>query len=183
LKLIAEPYTLELHHDIKDSEQDLRGKLNLEWCDGVLFNVTVKENNDIAEYDVIQWNEQDKSILFIEYKNSIPAYKNLKAHEAQQNKDYALNIARAFGFLKYDFIIVVKNLEQSSEKKKGKAYVISLDEITNYAPEFESTLDELDYAEKLLEKYNRSENPVEFSREIVLKELKILRDKIEQVNK
>ncbi len=49
-------------------------------------------------------------------------------------------------------------------------------------PEFESTLDELDYVEKLLEKYNRSENPVEFSREIVLNELKIMRDKIEQVN-
>lgn len=72
---------------------------------------------------------------------------------------------------------------KDSEKKKGKANVISLDEIINYAPEFESTLDELDYVEKLLEKYNRSENPVEFSREIVLKELKILRDKIEQVNK
>jgi len=151
LKLRAEPYTLELRHDLKDSEQSLRGKLNLEWCDGILFNVTAKENIDKAEYDVIQWNEQDKSILFIEYKNSVQAYKNLKAHEAQQNKDFA--------------------------------YVISLDEITNYAFEFESTLEELNYIDKLLEKYNRSENPVEFSREIVLNELKKLRDKIEQVNK
>ena len=183
MKLRAEPYTLELRHDIKDSEQGLRGKLNLEWCDGVLFNVTVKENIDIAEYDVIQWNEQDKSILFIEYKNSVQAYKNLKAHEAQQNKDYALNIARAFGFQKYDFIIVVKNLEKSFEKKKGKSDVISLDKITDYSPEFESTLDELDYVDKLLKKYDRSENPVEFSREIVINELKKLRDKIEQVNK
>jgi len=58
----------------------------------VLFNVTVKENIDIAEYDVIQWNEQDKSILFIEYKNSVQAYKNLKAHEAQQNKIMPLTL-------------------------------------------------------------------------------------------
>ncbi|CAG1004080.1 hypothetical protein METP3_03573 [Methanosarcinales archaeon] len=183
MKLRAEPYTLELRHDMKDSEQSLRGRLNLKWCDGVLFNVIAKENSDKAEYDVIQWNEQDKSILFIEYKNSVQAYKNLKAHEAQQNKDYARNIARAFCFLKYDFIIVVRSLEQNFEKVKGKGNVISLDELTNYLPEFESTLEELDYTDKLLDKYNRLENPVEFRRETVLKEMKILRDKIEQVNK
>lgn len=167
---------------MKDSEQSLRDKLNLEWCDGVLFNVIAKENTDKAEYDVIQWNEQDKSILFIEYKNSVQAYKNLKAHEAQQNKDYARNIARAFCFLKYEFIIVVRGLELNSEKVKGKVNVISLDKLTNYLPEFESTLEELDYIDTLLEKYNRSENPVD-NRETVLKELNKLRNKIEQVNK
>jgi len=39
LKLRAEPYTLELRHDIKVSEQELRCNLNLDWCDVVLFNV------------------------------------------------------------------------------------------------------------------------------------------------
>jgi len=39
LKLRAEPYTLELRHDIKVSEQELRRNLNLDWCDAVLFNV------------------------------------------------------------------------------------------------------------------------------------------------
>jgi len=186
LKLRAEPYTLELRHDFKDTEQKLRRKLNLEWCDGALFNVIAIENTPLCEYDTILWNEKEKAILFIEYKDSIPGYKNLKAHDSQQKKDHALNIARAFGFQKYNFIIVVNGLEPNAEKVKGKAMAISLDELNNYLSEkesFESTLVELDYIDWLLSKYDRKENPVDFQKELALKELKTLRDMIEQVNK
>jgi hypothetical protein len=186
LKLIAEPFTLELRHDIKDSELSLRKNLNLEWCDGVLFNVSAIKNIPLVEYDVIIWNEKDKSILFIEYKNTPKAYTNFKEHDANQKKDIALNIARAFGFLKFNFIIVVNDLEEKTEKVKGKAKVISCKELNKYLLEnnsFESTLVELDYIDRLLSKYDRQENRVELEKELVLKELKILRDKIEQVNK
>ena len=177
MKLISEPYTLELRHDVKDSEKNFRRNLNLEWCDGILFNVTAVKNIPLAEYDVIQWNELEKQILFIEYKNSHKAYKNLKAHEATQKKDYALNIARAFGFLEYTFIIVVKDIEQNAEKVKGKADVISLDELTDYSAKFESTLEELHIVNNLLSKYEQQENQGE-----LIKRLKDLKNKIEQVN-
>jgi hypothetical protein len=106
---------------------------------------------------------------------------NLKAKRAQQIKGIARNIARAFGFQKYNFIIVVNGIEQRTEK--GTAVVIPLNELTNYTPEFESAIEELDYVDWLLSKYERKDNPVEFTKELVLKELKTLRDKIEQVNK
>ena len=186
MKLIAEPFTLELRHDIKDSELSLRKNLNLEWCDGVLFNVTAIKNKPLVEYDVIIWNEQEKSILFIEYKNTPKAYKNFKEHDANQKKDIALNIARAFGFLKFDFIVVVNDLEENADKVKGKAKVISYKELNNYLHEsnsFESTLVELDYVNSLLRKYDGQENRVELEKELALKELKILKDKIEQVNR
>jgi hypothetical protein len=185
MKLIAEPFTLELRHDIKDSELILRKNLNLEWCDGLLFNVTAIKNIPLVEYDVIIWNEKEKSILFIEYKNTPKAYKNLKEKEANQKKDIAQNIARAFGFQKFNFIVVVNDLEEKAQKPKGKAKVISYKELNNYLHEsnsFESAFVELDYMDRLLRKYERQENQVELEKELVLKDLEKLRTKIEQVN-
>jgi len=186
MKLRAEPYTLELRHDIKTSELELRRNLNLDWCDALLFNVVAIENKQLKEYDAILWNEKEKAILFIEYKNTPSSYKDLRNWDAQQKKDYARNIARAFGFLKYNFVITVNGIEPSIEKGKGKASVISIKKLNEYMidPEsFESTLEELDYVDRLLSKYDRQENQVEFEKELIVKELKILRDKIEQVNK
>jgi hypothetical protein len=186
MKLRAEPYTLEMRHDFKESEKDLRSNLNLDWCDGILFNVTAIENKPLNEYDAVLWNEKEKAILFVEYKNTTLSYNNLKEWDAQQKYDLARNIARAFGFAKYNFVIVVNGFEPKSEKCKGKVAVISIDELREYVlkPEsFKSTLVELDYAEGLLSKYNHEENTVEFNKEQVLKELKDLRNMIEQVNK
>jgi hypothetical protein len=132
-----------------------------------------------VEFDAILWN--DEAMLFIEYKDSLSAYKNLQAKRAQQIKSTARNIARAFGFQKYSFIIVVKDIEQRIEK--GTAAVIPLDELINHEPEFESTIEELDYVNWLLNKYESRENLVKFDKELILKELIILRNKIEQVNK
>ena len=154
MKLRAEPYTLEMRHDFKESEKDLRSNLNLDWCDAILFNVTL-------------------------------SYNNLKEWDAQQKYDLARNIARAFGFAKYNFVIVVNGFEPKSEKCKGKVAVISIDRLRDYVlmpDSFKSTLVELDYAEWLLSKYDREENAIEFKKEQVLKELKDLRDKIKQEN-
>ncbi len=186
MKLRAEPYTLELRHDNKVTEKELRHNLNLEWCDAVLFNVVAIENQQLKEYDAILWNEKEKAILFIEYKNTFSSFQDLKKWDAQQKKDYARNIARAFGFLKYNFVITVNGIEPSIEKEKGRADVISIKKLNEYIIDpqsFESTLIELDYIDKLLGKYDRQENQVEFKKEKVLKDLKDLRDMIEQVNK
>lgn len=182
MELRAEPYTLRLRPDIQDSEQPLRSHLNMNQCNGVLFNVLAFKNMaNKVEYDAVLW--KDDSILFIEYKNSLNMYKNLQAKNVQKKKGYARNVAKAFGFRTYDFIIVVHGLERGAEKEKGNALVISLEELSSYTPKGESTIEELDYIEKLLGKYERQENPVEFTRDLALKELKILRDLIEQGNR
>lgn len=180
MELKAEPYTLKLRPDVQSSEQAMRSNLNLQWCSGVLFNVLAFKNMaNKVEFDAILWN--DGAMLFIEYKDSITMYKNLGAKRAQQIKGIARNIARAFGFQRYNFIIAVNGIEQRAEK--GTAIVVPLNELTNYTPAFESAIEELDYVDWLLSKYDRKDNPVEFTRELALKELKTLRDKIEQVNK
>ncbi len=102
-------------------------------------------------------------------------------HETDQKKDYALNIARALGFQKYNFIVVINGLEGKVEKVKGKTNVISLDALKNYLFEndsFESTLVELNIVNNLLNKYGRQDNQDE-----LIKDLKDLKYKIEQVNK
>jgi len=180
MELKAEPYTLKLRPDIQKTEQALRSKLNLKWCSAVLFNVNAFKNMaNKVEFDAVLWS--DDAMLFIEYKDSISRYQSLKAKRAQQIKGIARNISRAFGFQKYNFIIAVNGLEQRTEK--GTVAVIPLDELAIYIPELESTLEELDYINGLLGKYNRKENTVEFKKELVLKELRKLRDKIEQINK
>ena len=179
MELRAEPYTLRMRPDIQESEQPLRSHLNIKWCNGVLFNVLAFKNmaNNV-EYDAVLWN--DEEILFIEYKNSISMYKSMQGKTAQQKKSYARNVARAFGFRNYNFIIVVNGLEERAEK--GTSDVIPLREIPGFVPQFESTIEELDYVNKLLGKYDREDNPIEPERELLIKELGILRDKIGQVN-
>jgi hypothetical protein len=177
----AEPYTLRLSPNSPETEKAFREKLNFSWCNAVLFNVEAIDNRaPIAEYDAILWNEKNKEILFIEYKNSISMYKSMQGKNAQQKKSYAKNVARAFGFRNYNFIIVVNGLEERAEK--GTSDVIPLEEMAGFVPKFESTIEELDYVNKLLGKYDREDNPIEPERELLIKELGILRDKIGQVN-
>lgn len=175
MELRAEPYTLRTRPDIQACEQALRSNLNLGWCNGILFNVLAfKKMANKVEYDAILWN--DEVMLFIEYKNSMSMYKSMQASIAKKKKGYAKNIARAFGFLRYNFIIVVNGIEQRAEK--GTAMVIPLAELKQFNPEFEFSIEELDYLDKLLNKYEHSQP----TREVVLKELRTLRDKI-QVNR
>ena len=179
MELRAEPYTLRMRPDIQESEQPLRSHLDIKWCNGVLFNVLAFKNmaNNV-EYDAVLWN--DEGILFIEYKNSMSMYKSMQGKTAQQKKGYAKNVARVFGFSNYNFIIVVNGIEEIGEK--GTARVFPLEDMAGFVPQFESTIEELDYVNKLLGKYDRKENQVAFSNELAIKELRILKDKIEQVN-
>ena len=177
----AEPYTLRLSPNSPDTEKDFRENLNLSWCNAVLFNVEAVDNRaTIAEYDAILWNEKKKEILFIEYKNSSSAKKNMTERRAQQIKATSRNIARAFGFARYNFIVVVNGIEEEGEK--GTAKVFPLEEMQDFIPTFESTIEELDYVNKLLGKYDREDNPIELERKLIIKELGVLKDKIEQVN-
>lgn len=180
MELRAEPYTLRMRPDIQESEQPLRSHLNIKWCNGVLFNVLAFKNmaNNV-EYDAVIWN--DEGILFIEYKNSLSMYKYMQGKTAQQKKGYAKNVARAFGFSHYKFIIVVNGLEERAEK--GTSEVIPLEEMSDFVPAFDSAIEELDYVNKLFSKYNREDNPIEPERELITKELAVLKDKIEQVNR
>jgi hypothetical protein len=193
----AEPYTLRLSPNYPETEKDFRENLNLSWCNSALFNVEAIDNRaPLGEYDAILWNEEEKAILFIEYKNSSSANKNLKEHRAQQIKASSRNIARAFGFRWYNFIIVVKSNELSKDKK-GDAAVILLDELQNYSLnferdnpvytngekeiEFESTLEELALTDRLLKKYENTENPIDVAG--VIKDLEKLKMKIDEMNK
>jgi len=194
----AEPYTLRLSLNSPKTEMDFRENLNFSWCNSALFNVEAIDNRaTIAEYDAILWNELEKVIIFIEYKDSPSAKNNMKAHRAQQIKASSRNIARTFGFRWYNFIIVVNSMELSKEKK-GDSAVVLLKELKNYLLakneednpvfrnsakeiEFESTLEELTLVDKLLKKYNRKEKPVEIAD--VLNDLEKLKKKIDEMNR
>ena len=194
----AEPYTLRLSPNSPNTEKAFREKLNVSWCNTVLFNVEAVDNRaTIAEYDAILWNEKEKVILFIEYKDSSSAKKNMTERRAQQIKASSRNIARAFGFRWSNFIIVVNSVELSKDKK-GDATVILRKELKNYLLdtkeganpvykngakeiEFESTLEELVLTDKFLNKYKTKDNSVEVSD--VLKDLEKLKKKIDEMNR
>ncbi len=194
----AEPYTLRLSPNSPKTEKDFREKLNISWCNGALFNVEAIDNRaPMAEYDAILWNEKEKAILFLEYKDSSSAKKNMKRHRVQQVKATSRNIARAFGFRWYNFFIIINSIELSKEKK-GDAIVILLKKLKNYSLirneenipvckngekeiPFESTLEELALADKLLKEYKSKEEPVEVAG--ILNDLEKLRIKIDEMNR
>ena len=94
IELRSDPYVLK-SRAIQDTEQDFRLNLNLSWCRGVLFNVVALKNSAaIVEYDAILWTED--SLMFMEYKDSVAAYKNLSTRRIQQMSSFAKNIAAAW---------------------------------------------------------------------------------------
>lgn len=164
----SDPYTLKSRPDIQASEKPLRTQLDIDWCNGVLFNVLAFRNSAvIAEYDAVLWDSD--SIMFLEYKDSLGAYKKMYAKRAQQVAGFARNIARSFGFLRYNFTLVVNGIEEPTTK--GNVRVIPLGLLAKHQPEFFLTKVELDYVNKLIDKH---------SEESVNEELKILKNMIEQ---
>ena len=196
MKLRAEPFTLEWRPDYKESERNLRNNLNLEWCDAVLFNVNAIKNRTEYEYDAILLCENKEAILFFEYKDSPTTYRNYKGKKAQQKKGYAKNIANAFGFQWYNFIVVV-NKEGQNNLKKGNANVILMDDLENYRLQGDEKLvfkhgeneiellqtnDVLNSINKVINRYKNNKNDsVESS--AVLEDLEKVKKQIEQVNK
>jgi len=130
------------------------------------------------EYDAILWSCD--SALFIEYKDSVAAYKRMSAKRAQQISDSSRNIAKKFGFDEYAYILVVNGIQEAT--KKGNVVVIPLEQLPDHKPDFQSTRPELDYVQKLIAQYKREDSPVEVTRERVIRDLNVLGSMIEQQN-
>jgi hypothetical protein len=151
IELTSDPYVLK-PRTTASTEADFRLHLNISWCRGVLFNVVALKNSiAIVEYDAILWSED--SLMFIEYKDSVAAFKNLSSRRVQQMSSFAKNIARGLGYMNYTFVVVVKGLEESTNK--GGVEVMPLYLLGNYQPTFSSTVTELEYLNKMIGKYTR----------------------------
>jgi len=134
------------------TEADLRLHLNMGWCRGILFNVVALKNSiAVVEYDALLWS--DDSMMFVEYKDSTAAYKDLSSRRVQQMNSFARNIARGLGYRSYAFIVVVKGLEEITNK--GGVPVLPLFQLGSYQPVFTSTITEVEYLEKMIAKYSR----------------------------
>lgn len=169
IELTSDPYVLK-PRTTPITEADFRLHLNIGWCRGVLFNVVALKNSKaIVEYDAILWS--DESLMFIEYKDSAAAYKSLSSRRVQQMNSLAKNIARGLGYKRYAFLVVVKGLEESTEK--GGVPVLPLYALGNYEPSFASTMTELEYLNKMMAKFTRN------GQEEMVKELEKLRKIIE----
>ena len=70
IELSSDPYVLK-PRNTPMTEADFRLHLNISWCRGVLFNVVALKNSiAVVEYDALLWS--DDSIMFVEYKDSVP---------------------------------------------------------------------------------------------------------------
>ena len=157
IELSSDPYVLKTRITPL-TEADFRTHLNINWCRGVLFNVVAMKNSiAVVEYDAILWS--DDSIMFIEYKDSPAAYKDLSSRRVQQMNSLAKNIARGLGFKRFNFVVVVKGLEE--ETNKGGVLVMPLVELGSYQPAFVSSISELEYLDKMIARYIR-EGEVQF---------------------
>jgi hypothetical protein len=66
---------------------------------------------------------------------------------------FAKNIARGLGYKNFTFIVVVKGLEEMTNK--GGVEVLPLFSLGNYEPKFASSITEMEYLQKLMAKYTR----------------------------
>lgn len=151
IELSSEPYVLKPRNTLL-TEADFRLNLNISWCRGVLFNVVALKNAiAVVEYDALLWS--DDSIMFVEYKDSVAAYKDLSSRRVQQMNSFAKNISRGLGYKNFSFIVVVKGLEERSNK--GGIEVLPLFELGNFQPLFVSSIAEMEYLNKMIAKYTR----------------------------
>ena len=153
IELSSDPYVLK-PRNTPLTEADFRLHLNISWCRGVLFNVVALKNSiAVVEYDALLWS--DDSIMFVEYKDSVAAYKDLSSRRVQQMGSLARNIARGLGYKNFAFVVVVKGLEE--ETNKGGVQVLPLFELGSYQPLFVSSITEMDYLNKMITRYSREE--------------------------
>lgn len=151
IELSSDPYVLK-PRNTPLTEADFRLHLNISWCRGVLFNVVALKNSiAVVEYDALLWS--DDSVMFVEYKDSVAAYKDLSSRRVQQMNSFAKNIARGLGYKNFTFIVAVKGLEVPLNK--GGVEVLPLYALGNYQPVFASTIAELEYLNKMIAKYTR----------------------------
>jgi hypothetical protein len=154
IELRSDPYVLK-SRTVQETELDFRLNLNLSWCRGVLFNVVALKNSiAIVEYDAILWT--DEALMFIEYKDSVAAYKNLSTRRIQQIGSFAKNITAGLGYKAYTFVVVVNELKTPTTR--GGAVVIPLYMLGSYEPAFSSAISELELIDKLVDKYTKGGN-------------------------
>ncbi|MDK2892389.1 hypothetical protein [Methanohalophilus sp.] len=181
MKLRSGPYCLKIRPDIIGSERQFREKLNLSDFNGVLFNagLTINNSSQKIEYDAILW--KDRNICFMEYKDSLLAHKRMKAKRVQQVSDKSRDVARAFGFLKYDFVVVV-NGEPAIDQKSG-VRVIPLEDLPSFKPKYKCAYKEIDTLDNLITKYSRDQNPVNPEKDKIVSELKSLKKMIIDISR
>ena len=151
IELSSDPYVLK-PRNTPLTEADFRLHLNISWCRGVLFNVVALKNSiAVVEYDALLWS--DDSIMFVEYKDSAAAYKDLSSRRVQQMNSFAKNIARGLGYKNFVFVVVVKGLDEGTNK--GGVEVLPLFELGSFQPIFVSSITELEYLNKMIAKYTR----------------------------
>ncbi len=151
IELSSDPYVLK-PRNTPLTEADFRLHLNISWCRGVLFNVVAMKNSiAVVEYDALLWS--DDSVMFVEYKDSVAAYKDLSSRRVQQMNSFAKNIARGLGYKNFTFIVVVKGLEEGTNK--GGVQVMPLYELGSFQPIFASSITEMEYLNKMIGKYTR----------------------------
>lgn len=152
IELRSDPYVLK-PRTTPITEADFRVHLNIGWCRGILFNVVALRNSiAIVEYDAILWG--DDQLMFIEYKDSVNAYKDLSSRRIQQMAGLAKNIARGLGYKSYSFIVVVKGLEEAVSKSGVEVLPLYL--LGSYEPVFQSTIVELEFLEKMIARFSRA---------------------------
>ena len=161
IELSSEPYVLK-PRDTPLSEADFRLHLNISWCRGVLFNVVAMKNAiAVVEYDALLWS--DDSAMFVEYKDSLAAYKALSSRRVQQMNSLAKNISRGLGYKSFVFVVVVKGLEEKTSK--GGVEVLPLYYLGSYQPDFASCMAEIEYLDKMIAKHSR-EGDLDYVREL-----------------
>jgi hypothetical protein len=176
MELRSGSYCLKSRPDIVGSEMQFREKLNLSDVNGILFNVglTINNSNQKIEFDAILW--KDRNICFMEYKDSPAAHKRMKAKRVQQVSDKSRDIARVFGFLQYDFVVVV-NGKLSTDQKNG-VRVITLEELPFFEPDYKCAYKEIDNLDCLITKYSRDQNPVTPEKDKIVSELTNLKNMV-----
>ena len=153
VELSNRPYTIKMTGDVIPSEAELRQYIDLSWCNGVIFNAAVVEHGQrLLEYDAVLWD--DKNVLFIEYKKSVKAYKNLSAKRINQLNSISQTVARRLGFANYQFVIVVSGMNEENER--GSVTVVGLPVLEAFKPKFETSKVELAYIERQIEKLERT---------------------------
>ena len=163
VELSHQPYTIKMTGDVIPSEVDLRHYIDLSWCNGVIFNAAVVEHGQrLLEYDAVLWD--DKNVLFIEYKKTVKAYKSVNAKRINQVKSISQSVARRLGFANYQFIIVVRGMNEETER--GSATVVGLSVLEAFKPKFETSKVELAYIERQIEKLERTGEKNEMLKEL-----------------
>jgi len=163
VELSNQPYTIKMTGDVVPSEVDLRLYIDLTWCNGVIFNAAVVEHGQrLLEYDAVLWD--DRNVLFVEYKKTVKAYRSVSAKRINQVKSVSQTVARRLGFVGYQYIIVVRGLNEETER--GAAPVVGLSVLEAFRPSFETSKVELAYIERQIEKLESNNKNSETLREL-----------------